>query len=359
MRASYHKLMRLFYFLIPLLSLTAQSAPPDCDESDLIPGLDIVACTSLTINNDVTINPSSGLLRIFMTGLTGPVVINANINIDGGPGLPDVSTFSGGQGPGGPGAHDGGGNGFGGQEPGGFGMGPDGDTHMPIESPCSSGGGGAGFAVEGESGNKCATSSFPNNGGAQAITTEFDFTSSAFRGGFGGGAGGIGDDGAIGTGGGGGGALYIETSGTITIGPGVTISARGGNGGNANTLGGAGGAGSGGAVWFIGRAGIINHGTIDVSGGTKGFNYSTGAHGGNGSSGVYKLENGTIIIDGTNILGPANSVHSQNFKSDISCGTILPKNNDSKMLFQMLTGFFIVMMMSGLLKTLSRLPKKF
>lgn len=339
--------MRLFYFLLPLISFPALSVPPACDESDLVPGDQIGVCTSLTIDSNVTIPAASGLSRIFITGLTGPVLITANITIDGGDGTFNVAFGGGGNGPGGPGAHDGGGHGFGGQENGGVSAGPDGKTHLVAESPCSSGGGGAGFAFVGSRGEKCATSTLPANGGAAALLADFDFTALDFRGGFGGAAGGLGDDAHVGTGGGGGGALHIETSGTITIGPGVTISAIGGAGGIDTTNGGGGGAGSGGAIWLIGGAGVVNQGTINVSGGTGGRNNATGAHGGDGSSGVFRIESAGIITNGTGVSSPA-SASTPSLKSEIACGTIAKQNEKQNLLFQMMIGFVLAMMLGTL-----------
>lgn len=332
-----------------LFPLIAISAP--CTEADLVPGDNIGNCDSLIISNDVVINPSSGLQRIFITGITGNVEINANITIDGGNGQSNVLTGGGGNGPGAPGAHNGGGNGFGGSEDGGTASLPDGKTAVG-DIPCASGGGGAGFFETGFRGGQCVTSDLPLNGGAAATNSEFDFTLADFRGGFGGGAGANGASSQIGAGGGGGGALHIETTGTITIAQGVTISARGGSGGNDNSDGGGGGAGSGGAIWLVSAAGISNKGTIDVRGGTGGRNELTGAHGGNGSSGRYRLESAGVITEGSGVTSPVSAKKSLN--SDISCGTIAKANENNNQFFQLIAGFMLAIMFGLIIKILSR-----
>lgn len=343
--------MRLFLLLTSFLSFNALSAPPNCTEADLVPGDQIGVCTSLTINNPVVIAPANGLNRIYITGITGNVEIKANITIDGGVGGSDVGPFAGGNGLGGPGAHDGGGNGFGGPEDGGTSSVPDGKL-ANNENPCASGGGGAGFASAGSKGSECTTSTIQANGGGAAVAPVFDFTFADFRGGFGGGAGGEGASTQLGAGGGGGGALHIEATGMITIASGVTISAKGGNGGASTNDGGGGGGGSGGAVWLISTAGIVNNGTINVSGGSGGAS-AAGGNGGSGSSGRIRLESAGVVTNATDVLSSGAALARPKLTSDISCGTVSHKNKDNNF-FTMIAGFFLITLLSKLLPGLSR-----
>ena len=333
---------------------TAFAVAPNCDRTDFINN-NSAGCTSLTLDgaNIVIIGGSSKL----WTGFSGDVVINTNIILDGGNGGINVSDPDPG-GAAGPGADKGGGFSLGSNEPGGSNSASDGKAPVPesMGSPCSNGGGGAGFHTRGKDGLKCATSvEAIAQGGDDVLTSGlFDFGAS-FRGGFGGGAGAFGSDSVIGAGGGGGGALHIETTGTITIKKGVTISARGGNGGNATINGGGGGGGSGGAVWLVGSAVSFN-GTIDTSGGTGGRNNNTGAHGGNGSEGRYRIENGPEVTEGHGIASGGSS--GKKLSSDISCGTIGVAKENKNETFQMLTGFMMALMMGAMIKILSRFPKK-
>jgi hypothetical protein len=350
MRAIYHALMRFIYVLPLLLSINAWALPHDCTEADLATPSDIIGdCLTLKINNPVTVSASSGLNRIWITGITGDVEVNANITINGSDGGSAVNAPAGGNGLGGPGASDGGGNGFSGPEDGGTNLPPDGKTPSLIQSPCSSGGGGGGFLTVGASGLNCVSSTPPSNGGS-ANTSEFDFTFANFRGGFGGGSGAYGDDARVGAGGGGGGAFHIETFGAIRIARGVTISARGGNGGQELTNGGGGGAGSGGVIWLVSTAGISNKGTLDVRGGAGGKNTVTGAHGGDGSSGLFRLESAGVVTNGSGLK----TFTDKSLKSDISCGTVSKKEETLPLNLQMMSGFLVALFIGALLKILFR-----
>lgn len=337
-----------------LASGTALAVAPNCDRTDFLAN-NPTGCTSLTLDGaDIVMTGGPALI---WTSLTGNVAINTNVIINGENGGQDITN----NGPvpqGGPGGDVGGGHLFGTSNPGGSGSPSDGSTPLPESSgsPCSNGGGGGGFYANGEAGKKCATSiEALAQGGVDVVTSGlFDFGGS-FRGGFGGGAGAFGTDVAIGTGGGGGGALHIETSGTITIKSGVTISARGGNGGNATINGGGGGAGSGGAVWLVGSAVQLN-GSIDTRGGTGGRNNNTGANGGNGSEGRYRIENGPDVTEGHGLSSGGSS--SRKLSSDISCGTIGVAKENKNETFQMMTGFMMALMMGAMIKILSRFPKK-
>ena len=237
-----------------------------------------------------------------------------------------------------------------------------------------SGGGGGSFkdlGQDGVTGNELVGNGIIVPAGSKGTPINF---STYLLAGSGGGSGGNGcqlPDGdsnqAPGSGGGGGGGIHIIANGEVTITG--TIDVSGGNGGNGNNLGGGGGGGSAGFIIIQTNSQINLTGALIASGGIGGTNGSptTAGNGGLGAQGVVILEDidgnvpGTIVGTTPDIrpVGGSPISNVANFKSDISCGTILPKNNDSKMFFQMLTGFFIVMMMSALLKTLSRFPKKF
>lgn len=333
---------------------TAFAAAPNCIRADFI--ANTPGCTSFTLDGpDIVMTGGAALI---WTGLTGDVVINTNIILDGEHGATNVMN-NGAIANGGPGGEVGGSYTFGDNTPGGLDSASDGNT--PDEetggSPCSNGGGGAGFFSNGGIGLKCATAvELQAQGGIDATTAAlFDF-GGLFRGGFGGGAGAFGSDFTLGAGGGGGGALHIETSGTITIKRGVKISVRGGNGGNATVNGGGGGAGSGGAVWLVGSAVNLN-GSIDSRGGIGGRNNATGAHGGNGSDGRYRIEDGPDVTEGHGLVGGTGS--SSKLSSDISCGTIGVARENKNNIYQMMSGFALAALMGLIIKTLFRFPKKF
>jgi hypothetical protein len=346
--------MRLFYFLL-ILILPTLSWAQNCTEAT-ITGPGTFNCSTLTISSDLNIVTAASETPILKINVTGDVIIKANITLNGNNGASDFTngsrTF------GGPGAGDGGGANFGATEnatnPDGFGgrttLPPDGETFAQ-ESPCGSGGGGGAFALAGGSGAKCATSSLPNNGG-DAVTSEFDFTLAAFRGGFGGGAGAYGDALLTGAGGGGGGALHIDAGGTITVNSGATISARGGSGGANTSNGGGGGGGSGGAIWLVSANALTMNGAIDVRGGSGGMS-SLGAHGGNGSNGRFRLESPGKVTEGSGFTNFGSS-GSKSFNSSISCATIAEIDKNKNNFFQVLTGFSMAFIFGFLFKILFR-----
>ena len=81
-----------------------------------------------------------------------------------------------------------------------------------------------------------------------------------------------------------GGLIWLVVGGTLTIGSGATVEAKGGNGGIANSHGNSsGGAGSaGGAIMILHYGALTNNGSISTSAGSGG---SGGGAGGNGGSG--------------------------------------------------------------------------
>lgn len=344
--------MRLFYFLllIPTISI---SAPPDCDDSDLLAGT--ATCTSLTINQNLNL-PGSGLAVPLSISVNGNVYIKANIILDGANGgLLTLATQSGVNG--GPGGQPGGGIGGTFAEPGQ--TIPEGGFPGPLDADCGNGGGGGSSQVnDGDPGGFCDTGT--QNGVPGTSPQNFPSTLS---GGFGGGAGGEKSTAGVydlGGGGGGGGAIRIEATGTITIDDGVVISAKGGNGGNSVNIGGAGGGGGGGTIHLIAGVAITNQGIFDVSGGQGGkarLVAPHGGNGGNGGNGIIRFEVGSNPPeDFTGRQDFSTGIPTSNrssLKSDISCGTLAKKNND-QMLFQMALGFMMIV----LLRTLSRIRLK-
>ena len=352
--------MRLFLFL-GLFSLDAFSAPPACDESDLVPGAVLNTCTSLTINSTVNLTGSSGG-TIEITGMTGDVNINANIILNGADGI----TISGDNIPGvngGPGAFGGGGISVNLAEAG-QGLSPADGSAGINDGPCSSGGGGgAGANSDGTDGATCTSGA---SIGAKGVSPGFP---GPFAGGFGGGAGGEFLTGpgvyGLGGGGGGGGALLIETTGTINISNGVRISARGGRGGNSVNPGGAGGGGGGGTFSFT-AASLNNQGIIDVRGGSGGASTGSlprGGVGGAGGSGVARFDIAGVITDLTGLQdfstnGGSSTSSRSNLSSSISCGTISKHTDHKNSFFMMVLGFAFVTLLSSLRRTSRSLSRE-
>jgi hypothetical protein len=340
-KSDYNALMRLFYFLLfsPLL---VHAAPHACNHTDIVPGANLNTCTSLIVNSNVDLTGQGGG-AIIITNITGNVEINADIILDGANGAPLVGDNNGGQaGPGG--VSDGGGMIGNSSQPAG--LDPEDGAAGIVDASCSSGGGGgAGVGGNGAIGNACPGESSTAQGGSQ-----FSFPS-PLVGGHGGGAGGekqVSGFFHFGSGGGAGGALHIEASGTITIADGKKIYARGGRGGNSVNISGAGGGGGGGNILLVSSTGITNQGIIDVSGGAGGTT-SQGGIGGAGGSGVFRTQVGpsgpTDLTGYQDFSTGLPTTSRSSLKSDISCGTIAKKNENS-VLFQMVAGFLLAFAIS-------------
>lgn len=306
------------------------------------PGYNTYNCTTLTISSAGLNRKADGSDEPLIINVTGDVVINGNINVDGGDGFILLTDPT--DGPyGGPGASRGGGISGAEGEPGGpFTFFPPEGSAPSRNGTCEEGGSGAGgFDTAGGDGLNCSGTPTITGGSSWG---SFPLT----RGGYGGGAGGAFDTLGVfstGSGGGGGGAIHIiSTSGKITIARNVVISARGGRGGDANSPGGAGGGGSGGVVILDGALGVFNSGVINVQGGRAGINSGIGGQGGAGRSGVYRIVNAGEVIEGTGSTAPLSS--SSKLTSDISCGTIASKNEDKNLFFQMIIGFAFVLTLS-------------
>jgi len=147
----------------------------------------------------------------------------------------------------------------------------------------------------------------------------------------------------------------IDAGGTITIANGVTISARGGRGGNSLAAGGGGGGGGGGNIYLLSNVAIVNQGILDVTGGQGGTTRSTppfGGVGGKGGDGRIRLDVNGAVTDLTGRQDFSTSIptsSSSSLKSDISCGTV-SKKNENTMLFQMIAGFMLIIIFSRLKK---------
>lgn len=153
-----------------------------------------------------------------------------------------------------------------------------------------SGGGGAGYASNGQSSNPIIF-----NGG----NTYSDVKLSSTIGGSGGGSGAAAIGGS-GGGGAGGGVIQIQSCNTIKIGTFGAILSDGGNGGNAINAG-AGGGGSGGTIW-LSAADLEIAGNISAKGGNGGFSTlpsSNFSNGGNGSEGRIRIDQIDIVNYGT------------------------------------------------------------
>lgn len=215
--------------------------------------------------------------------VTGDVIINGQLSVNGAPGSDGITYVVGG-----PGAFGvaGGGNGGDGSFASGAGPIPGMDgtgSGFGTLGDGWSGGGGAGHEAMGLS----SGSSFGGYGGNPYGTSSLE---PQVYGGSGGGGGSGGYDCGAGGGGAGGGIIGIYSCKNIVIGPTGQITARGGNGGSdGNGNCGGGGGGSGGSVWLATTDSLINDGLIDVSGGIGGASqvpgspyYGTGADGASG-----------------------------------------------------------------------------
>lgn len=340
--------MRSFSFLLLLSFFPAISEA--CTEADFVlppPPNNIYNCATLTISGAGINRTGDGNTDPLTINVTGDVIINADIIIDGEDGQHLTSDNNSG-GNGGPGAFAGGGI-WGNFSESGTGfksaVGGAGESG-PL---CGAGGGGAaGDQTNGTAGENCSEETL--NVGSAGISS-FSFPS-PFRGGFGGGAGGSKNLGGaifdLGSGGGGGGGLIINAGGKITIAPGVRISARGGKGGDSTSIGGAGGGGSGGNIYLISAVEIINEGIFDVRGGDGGKVRTVtprGGAGGKGGDGIIRLEVAGSHTDysGYQNFGPTTPAISANkLSSDISCGTVSSKKDNTSPLFQILVGFLLV-----------------
>ena len=343
-------LFPLLLFL-PTLGLAA-----DCFSAQITAG-GVYNCDDLVVDAPINLTGAGG--PVVEINVSGTTQINASITLDGASGVTVTAVTAPGAAAG-PGGWDGGGISLGTTEDGG---GPlnvstaNGKTTTD-DLTCGNGGGGAGFTQAGANGRICPTTTDPTAigiGGTVVPNTDFDF-GAAFRGGFGGGAGAYSTPLEIGTGGGGGGALRINSTGNVLIRQNVRISARGGNGGNAAGVGGAGGAGSGGAIWIQSAGKITNYGILDVRGGTGGTNSSSGASGGNAGAGVFRLQDGAgLLVSGSGVRDfnlPAS------LDSDISCGTVAPREEKSDHPLTFTLGFALSLILAASLRILFRAPGK-
>jgi hypothetical protein len=360
--------MRLFYFLIPIcfiqqsFALDCVSGAPGAGQVQINSG-GVYNCDNLFITTDLNLTGVGGAVLEINVALD--TQITANITLNGANGsngntapLPGAAA--------GPGAGDGGGvDGLSNPENAEDDLAGNNLANGKAAATdiCPNGGGGGGLFTAGLIALVCGTTATPPGApGSSAFPTEFDFTALLFRGGYGGGSGGL-NTGDVGTGGGGGGALHIVSLGNVLIGPGVTISARGGIGGNAIGDGGGGGGGSGGALWIEATGTITNNGTIDLRGSDGGRNNLTGAHGGAGGDGRFQFNGSNGTSNGTG-LTPSSiiAVSTPSLKSDIACGTIAKTNEEQNLLFQIMMGFVFAIMIGLCRKVtwylLERQPRK-
>lgn len=188
----------------------------------------------------------------------------------------------------------------------------------------NNGGGGGCFGFDGNAQDAVAAAVGGAAGDCNTATPAVDTRAAIaalfetnFSGGAGGGGGGAytADPVSGSGGGGGGGAIQITSLGTISFGSTPllgSLAAKGGNGGANNTpsggtadCGGGGGGGSGGAIWLQAAAAIgsvADPGSADVSRGTGGIHDGAGcfgfADGGNGSSGILRLDTSSASLGG-------------------------------------------------------------
>jgi hypothetical protein len=243
--------------------------------------------TTINVPAGVTVKFTRNAANTPVTLLaTGAVTIAGTIDVSGSAGLAGLLGTSVVQnaGAGGPGGFDGG-NGTNAlvTSAGGSGLGPGGGLGSAPVVYYPSGGGGGGYATAGGNGS----GELPSVGGpAYGTPTLLPLIGGS------GGAGGSNRFGATGAGGGGGGgALYIASSGTITL-TGALL-ARGGAGGTGTNCWytiewGTGGGGSGGALRLSATALAGAGGTMDASGGPG--QHGCNAHAGDGGQGRIRVE---------------------------------------------------------------------
>jgi parallel beta-helix repeat protein len=230
-------------------------------------------CTSLTINNGITVRCSS--FRIFATtAVTNNGTVDANGNDATGSAATPATTQSalGGGQLGGAGGTAAGAQG----NAGGFGVGRGG-----------TGGNGSGGAGAAQQTPKSSVNWMLRN--AQAcLTGSVGFAASTFViSGGSGGSGGGGDGTNKGGAGGSGGALVIIFARTFTNGSGALLTAHGGNG-FAPTIGnvGGGGGGGGGAIFIFTVNPVNNSGSTNVGGGIGANGFGSGTAGAAGAAGT-------------------------------------------------------------------------
>lgn len=363
--------MRPFLFLLLLMPMASFAV--DCTEADLLnfPTTPIPnPCDNLYVDADVTIDKNGALPDpAVVINVTGEVIINADINLDGDAGANIAAGVDPATGAvGGPGAGNGGGRNFAPQNGDDGAVFPapastsNGNAPNNATNVCGNGGSGGGLFTAGSDGSQCTGGSATLATGGTTYSAAVDstlFNLVNFRGGYGGGAGDQSFDNTdeSSSGGGGGGGLYINAGENITINTGATISARGGAGGPGLIDAGGGGGGSGGAIWLQSTGTITNYGTINVSGGVGGTSILNGT-GGAGGNGVYRLESSTGTITGSGVLLPsappaAPGAAAQNYTSDISCGTIAAKN-EKENLAQMFIAFGLVAIVGFFIRKSSR-----
>lgn len=238
-------------------------------------------------------------------------------------------------------------------------------TNVSINDAGEGGGGGGGNlstgATAGLGGVRKLDDGLPGVGGSAGPQVLFqDLNNFIFsgQGGAGGGDGCEADNTATelgGGGGGGGGGIQIVAGGDVTISG--LINVNGGNGATGTDYGGGGGGGSGGII-ILQTLGQLNiPGVIVANGGSGGPAVGPGnSAGGNGALGLIFLQDsdGIISCPGCSPLArtAATGVTSK-LKSDISCGTVMPKNKNSA--FQLYFGFMLAASMAALLKITRRL----
>ncbi len=329
--------MRIF-LVLPFILFSAKVWSQACTGATIIAGIpgNTYNCATLNISAGTYNFPANAaFVRVIVTG---DVTIDSGVvlNLEGADGVPDTTEAQPG-GVGGPGATDGGGNVAGPQDAADT---PNGGAQGGSDPVCGGGGGGGGFVTNAEAGTPCANSA----GGVAGLL--YDITN-GFRGGFGGAAGGLGDFGfplSTATGGGGGGAIWISSGGDFINNGNINVS--GGNGAVGIVKSGGGGGGSGGAIRLTATGQLINNGIFTLNGGTGGAGNAAGARGGDGADGLFELIDADNVIAGvgTGAIG-LSGADTETFRSSISCGAVKNKNNE-QMLFQMMTGFMLIVLIS-------------
>ena len=316
-----------------------------CNFSGTVPNR-VYQCSSLVIDNSVSINEGNTPLRILVSG---NVVINAALTIvpQNGSNAIMGSAFAVATAEGICGGFNGGSyevtpQSYPGEGPNASNGGHASESFIASTFMVDKGTGGGGGGGNGSSGNPGIDGSH-TAGGPGGMLANWDFEQEVF-GGAGGGASGAAVDGAFtsytgATGGAGGGSLIIQAQGAINITAAGAIMVNGGDGGNGLGHSGGGGAGAGGSIYLQSASSISIAGTLSLQGGSGGTGAGNGGDGGDGGVGRIKLAApGNILnvdlssanitpgvaIEYGNVVVPSNTHPKKSIKGKITsaCSTI-------------------------------------
>lgn len=359
-----------FVFLLLSFSSFAQlntgNGTTACVDADIITalngGINEIECDSLNLTGPISTSDAITLDTPLIIRVKNSVTLSATsaINFAGQNAIDEFGAFSGlGGGNGGDNSLDGNGGGpFPGNGSGGVaginGVCPNLDGLNDDSAEAGGGGGGTlrSGSNPGVGGVDIVDEGIVGTGGNPGPVPAFDPNSFTFAG-SGGGGGGNGCENNIarlgGGGGGGGGGFQIVAGGNVIIDGNINV--PGGNGFSGANFAGAGGGGSGGVVIIQTLGQLTISGTISAIAGSGGASLRN-ANGGVGSPGFIILQDadGSIACAGcspgatTSATGSSSSTSNSKLTSDISCGTVMPLDQQRQNQgHQILVGFVLAM----------------